>query len=219
MTWLFFTVIAAMLVLAPSYLILNYRKKRIAVLFKGALTFIILAAVVFLGSKGMWLKQGLYPYLTCMGLFFGFLGDVGIEKKFIYGVAAFLVGHIVYIAAFLYLGGFTWISVLVFLIFSAVIFGVYKILKPDFGKMLKPVAVYTLIIGVMLAVSVVLPFGKNNLPSSQINLIAVGSVLFVMSDFLLAIFNFLKKRYPIRVANISLYFIAQLLLAASVYPW
>jgi uncharacterized membrane protein YhhN len=216
------------LVLPCFYLTLKYqsqrdpsgtRKKNSAVFFKGALTLIILISAIYLGLNGVWVKQGIYPYLICAGLFFGFLGDVGIEKNFLYGIAAFLVGHLIYIAAFLYLGGFTWFSVLVFVIFCAVIFGVYKILRPDFGKMLKPVTVYTLIIGAMLAVSVVLLFNENNLPPSQTLLIAVGSVLFVISDFLLAIYTFLKNKYPIRVVNIYAYFIAQMLLAASVYTW
>jgi uncharacterized membrane protein YhhN len=218
MRWLFFIVIAAFLVLTPTYLILKYRNNTKAVIFKGALTLIILGAAIYAGLNGKWL-EGIYPYLICVGLFFGFLGDVSIEIKFIYGIVTFLIGHLIYIAAFLYIGSFTWLIAAVFVIFFAGMFITYKILKPDFGKMLGPVIVYTVIIGLMLATSVVLACNANNLPSSQIYLIVVGSILFVIADILLAIYNFLKSEYPIRVANLSIYFIAQILLAASLYAW
>jgi len=221
MTWLFFIVIAAFLVLTPAYLILNYRNNTKAVIFKGALTLVILGAAIYAGLKGMWIQQEMYPYypyLICVGLFFGFLGDVSIEIKFLWGIVTFLIGHLIYIAAFLYIGSFTWLIVAVFAGFFAVMFIVYKILNPDFGKMLGPVIAYTVIIGLMLATSVVL-ICNNNLPSTQVHLIVVGSILFVISDILLAIYKFLVSRYPIRVANLSIYFIAQILLAASIYAW
>jgi uncharacterized membrane protein YhhN len=219
MTWLFCIVITALLIFTPAYLVLNYRGNTKAVFFKGALTLVILAATIYAGLNGMWLEQGIYPYLICAGLFFGFLGDVSIEIKFLYGIVTFLIGHLIYIAAFIYLGGFIWLIAPVFTGFFAVMFAVYKILKPDFGKMLGPVIAYTVIIGLMFAASVVLPFTEYNLPSTQINLIVIGSILFVISDILLAIYKFLVSKYQIRVANLSIYFISQILIAASVYAW
>ena len=219
MIWLFIIVITATLIMTPVFLILKYNKNTKAVYVKGTLTLILLAAAIYVGLSGMWVKQELYPYLICAGLFLGFLGDVGLEVKFVYGIAAFLAGHLFYIAAFLYLGGFTWFSIVVFMVFFAIMFGVFKILKPEFGKMLVPVTAYTLIIGAMLAVSVVMPFSAGKLSFTQINLIVIGSILFVIADFLLAIYTFLKNKYPIRVVNIHIYYFAQILLAASLYAW
>lgn len=193
-----------------------------AVILKG------LASCVFitLGLFGFLSAKDSFSRLIFIGLIFGGIGDVCLnlrlvfkdgKKIFLLGIAAFLVGHILYLAALIpetapktlvicLAGGVVAAAVLLAWIFKNIT--AQKVFK-IFGVF------YVGAVVLMTAVSV----GRvveNFAVSSLIYMI--GAVLFTLSDVIL-IFNMFseKKAAWMRPANLTLYYIGQLLISFSLF--
>lgn len=165
----------------------------------------------------------MYDKLIIAGLIFGLVGDVCLnlrhvlkkigDKIFLGGVAAFLIGHIIYLIAVIpsatriitdLIVGVLIAGFLLFYIFRAVevklafkIFGVFYL-----GAI---IIMTTIAIDVAYAAPVL----KNLL-------FAFGAVLFTASDIVL-IFNTFggNETFPRRITNLSLYYIAQICIALT----
>ncbi|MCU0580030.1 MAG: lysoplasmalogenase [Desulfobacterota bacterium] len=156
--------------------------------------------------------------LLAIGLILCFWGDVFLAlsglKWFRAGLAAFLLGHLLYVAAFARLApGADWLSLgsLVFLAASA---GVYWWLRPSLGEMHLPVAAYVLVISVMVCGALAV-YRQPVLAIPGKSMILSGAVLFYLSDLFVARDQFIKKEFLNRLIGLPLYYGGQFLLAFS----
>ena len=151
-------------------------------------------------------------------LVFCLLGDVFLlrEDYFVYGLSAFLVAHLLFAWIFTRLATVSpWssnslLSVLALLVISVVY---YRYLMPHLGQLLIPVAAYILCIMFMCwqAIRVYLSFRE---PGSLA--IAVGALLFVFSDSIIALNKFLMPFELSGLVILSSYWAAITLLALNV---
>ena len=148
------------------------------------------------------------------GLVLAFLGDRYVSVVFPLGAALFAAGHICYFGAYCCLRKLRWQD----LLWGAVIFigaAAFLLLYPKLwvlkGKLLCICLGYALIISFMTGKAVVLFAGR---PSLHTGVIALGSVLFFVSDLMLVLHRFAFQSWA-AVACLALYFPAQCLLAHS----
>jgi uncharacterized membrane protein YhhN len=154
------------------------------------------------------------------GLLFSFGGDLALmyQEKIAYfrtGLVFFLVAHIVYGAAFVFFSGPAPQLPLLLALFFGLGTAIYILLLPGLGKMKIPVGLYILIISFMAAAAVSTLFSQY-LTFKTAVLIAVGSLLFYVSDVILALNRF---RLPMKYNRLSLlpYYAGQFLIAVSTY--
>jgi uncharacterized membrane protein YhhN len=159
-----------------------------------------------------------FVFCICIGLLFSLFGDVLLmwpEKLFVAGLAAFLLAHLAYLAAFTRDAKFpaNW---LVWLAFLAIAAANFFVLRPNLPSGLAlPVAVYSVALGTMTAQAL----GRFLLlRNSAATLAAIGAVFFLLSDTLLAWDRFHTALFLAPALILIPYYIAQLLLALSTEP-
>jgi uncharacterized membrane protein YhhN len=160
-----------------------------------------------------------YYHWVLAGLLFGLIGDVCLaipgNKTFRAGLVAFLVGHILYVVAFV---GLTeplgWLTP-GHLLVAAVSIGVFRWLQPHLGAMLVPVALYVIIITVMLAAAWV-AFLNPALNALGAWTLFLGALFFYISDVLVARDRFVRGQFMNRLVGLPLYYGGQFLLAFSI---
>jgi uncharacterized membrane protein YhhN len=173
------------------------------------LSSLIIAAVVLGATSttaGLWLLAALV---------FGLLGDVALLSdtlpRFRAGVAAFLVGHLAYVACFASLGlsrpAWSWAGLAVL---AAALFatrGVVPATQRLEGPALSvPVAVYSVVIGAMLLCAWF----------TGVPLVALGASVFVVSDAVLSIDRFVRPIPHARLILMVTYHLGQALIVAGV---
>ena len=125
--------------------------------------------------------------LIGMGLMFSALGDIILEldrtNYFVFGLAAFLVGHLFYIPAFFRNSQPTRARRLVAVALAAYGCGIGYLLIPNLDSMLAPVTAYLVII---ITMGIAAALGAVNPP-----LIVVGACFFILSDSIIAVNKFL----------------------------
>ncbi len=195
----------------PALLLAEYRHSAIGkALTKpvASLGFILLAWTA--GAS-----ESTYGLLILAGLVLSMAGDVLLlgrgRPAFLGGLIAFLVGHLLYVAAFL-ARGVDWLAAALAAIALAVVASVLArlFLHKIERTMRVPVICYAVVISVMLALAVGTVIDQMSL------LILVGAILFYLSDFSVARDRLLVQAFINRVWGLPAYFIGQLLLAASV---
>lgn len=158
-------------------------------------------------------------FLIVSALFSSWLGDVFLlldrvyGSYFIYGLTAFLAAHIFYIFYFWRIRKINQTgnlpNVLVFAAIAAYILIFFVFLTPNAKNLLVPLGIYGLVISVMLAASLsAFDFRQNYFGK----LCVAGTLLFVLSDSILAINRFVS---PFRYAMVLImltYAAAQLLI-------
>lgn len=140
------------------------------------------------------------------------IGSLDAEKLFLFGLGAFLLGHLVYIALFVRLRQRQWrhrpaqeLAVTAILICLAI---VLLQLQHALGPLLVPVVVYALVLATM---AICAQFADLGTP-----LVAIGALCFVASDAMLAIARFRGPfSFSFELIWIS-YYLAQLLIALGV---
>jgi uncharacterized membrane protein YhhN len=150
--------------------------------------FIIKAVPVLSLALLAFLKiPGIRGKLLGIGFLFSDVGDIVLELNrsdyFVFGLAAFLVAHIFYIAVFIrkpVLQKQRSIIAMIIIIYGLVL---GLVLIPNLGSMLIPVVVYLLVI---LAMGISATLGANNH-----FLIITGACLFILSDSIIAVNKFL----------------------------
>ncbi|HOO25332.1 MAG TPA: lysoplasmalogenase [Clostridiales bacterium] len=179
-------------------------------------------------------NKSAYAKLMLAGLFLGWLGDFLLHVKeseiyFLFGLISFLLGHVLFIAAFTFyakqMGENSGISLgFQILIFAVILAGMlifWKLEKFNLSLAGLPVFAYTAVIVTMNVKAVNLGFAlfaeRGDLTAGLT--VMVGAVLFLISDSLLAVFNFSEreKSYPLKIINILTYYLAQNLLACSLF--
>jgi uncharacterized membrane protein YhhN len=150
-----------------------------------------------------------YVWLVIIGLLFSLGGDVALmppdsNSKFRIGLLLFLSAHIIYIAAFWFLGSFVLTDIISAVILTVVALAFYRLIRRNLGAMKIPVIIYMIIICLMV----------NRALSTRIPLIIVGAILFFVSDMLLALNRFFKKWKYERI-SLAFYYGGQFLIALS----
>ncbi len=188
----------------------EYRGQRqIMYIFK-SLTMVLIWLIAIIGHTA----SPFYKSMIIVGLVFSTVGDIILvmpSDRFLAGMGAFLVAHLFYIVAFASeirtLVGWPLIPLVVYS------FIIYTLLAPSLGELKLPLFIYNMVILIMawLAWERWIQMGQNG-PL----LAAIGAVLFIISDTILAINRFRKPFKPACALNLISYFSAQCLLAGSV---
>lgn len=171
-----------------------------------------------------------YGSLIIMGGALGLVGDILLDLKGIYkseekvylkaGFIFFLVGHIFYISAVLNHSSLKWWLILIAVVISLII-GIGSVLlanvmKVHYGAYRRIVAVYVSFLAMTMITSIFTAIA-NGFQKGYV-LLAIGSVLFLLSDAVLSntFFGRGKDKDWHLFINHFLYYAAQYLIAASV---
>ncbi|MCF8381105.1 MAG: lysoplasmalogenase [Bacteroidales bacterium] len=171
-------------------------------------------------------RYTVYHRLMMIGFFFSWLGDVLLqfsnsgmelffkaETFFLFGLAAFLFTQIFYTIAFNIPKGKNKIfTTRIYQLILILIYGflLLWLLYNKLGDYKIPVIVYAIVIHLMLA-SALNRHGKVNGVSYM--LVAIGAILFIASDSMIAINRFLEKFDFARILIMSTYILAQYLIS------
>ncbi len=238
---LYFLCIAAEFVAVPMFLKYYWPQK-----CKNSFIWKTIAAALFVlcGIFAMKASGNSSPYadLIVWGLVFGMMGDLFLHAltkvmwPFVLGVIAFLTGHIFYIVAiqkairttYPDASVFEWyeiVAILAVVLITLVWFIIRKIIKKDNIPMVIGLSAYLVILTSMLVKAFRFVVGEwaygmnDNMVMTCIT-VAVGALLFFTSDITLGLIILKKEKYetrPMRIFNITTYFVAQILLASSIH--
>lgn len=181
-------------------------------IFKPLTMLLIISMAVYYALK----IRHSYSRLILMGLLFSLAGDILLMLPyhlFLFGLIAFLIGHIWYILAFVKGRSIKLRrpSLLFFITYGIIIF---LILLPHVGKLKMPVLMYILVILIMGWQA----FERWNEKRQTGEILALcGALFFILSDTVLAINRFIEPFTWGRVLNLSTYFFAQWLIARSIF--
>lgn len=153
--------------------------------------------------------------LSMLGDYFLALPEGHGRLKF--GIASFSMAHVVFLASFILYGGFFLWQLLAYLALFLVFILSLRICDFNFRSMKPFVIAYTALVTLMAVQACTLPFA-GILPRLPSILIAVGGVLFLISDCIWSLYGF-SRRFnsgALKVANVYTYFFAQLLMASGV---
>ena len=211
------TLVLSPLVLLAALLTIRaeYRGPRWQVyLFKPLTTALIFAIALDRAPAG----PRAYAIAILIGLLCSLAGDIFLmlpADRFIAGLVSFLLAHIAYIVAFSTAPGATlsWRSAA--LLFPLLLYGavVFRRLRPTLGALAPPVLVYMLVIIVMAWRALDL-WAQVRTPSALAA--ALGALLFVASDSLLALNRFAGKFAAAQALVLGTYYTAQWLIALSI---
>jgi uncharacterized membrane protein YhhN len=155
-----------------------------------------------------------YGQVILCGLVLAALGDVLLLFKsqvgFQLGILAFLLGHIAFCIAFFSRGiSFPALEGVAF-ITAVAGFAVGRWLWPFAGKLKGAVVAYILVIATMVPAAVATHMARSN------PLIALGAVLFFVSDLSVARDRFVKEEFMNKFWGLPMYYTAEVLLALSI---
>lgn len=193
-----------------------------AVCLKGSasVVFVIIGAIAFAAAANTQFAKPVF-----IGLILGAVGDILLNLRFVFekngqkifllGIAAFLAGHILYLAALIPQSENLWLCIIIGAVIAAAILAyIFKTMdvKPAFK------AFGVLYIGAVVIMTAIAIGNLISGPSTTTWLYAIGAVLFTVSDVVL-IFNTFgtTQRFSLRITNLSLYYIGQLLIASSLF--
>lgn len=180
-----------------------------------------------------------YAYMILWGLIMGWVGDLFLHSlknkmyHFAIGVVAFLAGHIFYIVglqkaidtAFPSEPTFAWheyVFIAVVVITVVAILGIKGLFKKN-GAISIGLVAYGIILSTMLAKALryaigEIAYGTNDDMFMITVTVAIGALLFSVSDISLGfILSSDNAKRGMRVFNIITYYVAQILLAASIF--
>ena len=154
-----------------------------------------------------------YGRLVLAALVLGWLGDVllvpkGARRAFAAGLAAFLLGHLAFAAAFVVRGAApAWLAAGA-LGAAVAALPLARWLLPHVPEQLRvPVRAYVLVISAMVACA----FGAFG--ATRDGALLAGALAFFLSDLAVARERFVEKGFPNKLWGLPLYYGAQLLLA------
>lgn len=186
------------------------QNKVLEMVFKPFLMTIV--AILYLVS----VKKPNFWYLSA--LLFSFWGDVLLlfeEKYFIFGLLSFLIAHLLYIkltSTFFYKATII-MYIKCWLPFLLLLVGLNYFIINNLGKMLVPTIVYGGIISAFGAITLV-NYLKKRAYSNM--LLLFGSIIFIISDSLIALDKFLFHHIIFSILIIVLYSYSQYLICIAV---
>lgn len=183
-------------------------------LFKPLTTFIVLLGAAFL----LWPAPQPYRELVALGLGCSLVGDALLLPqfdRFRLGLIAFLLAHLAYFVAFGVASPIAPRQLLWLLPFGAAAAAVVVAAWPGLGRLRVPVLVYAAVIAAM-AWRAALRLGSPAIPHSSAVLGLAGAAGFMASDAILAVRRFRRPFPAAQGIELSVYWIAQTLIALSV---
>ena len=156
-----------------------------------------------------------YPswrYYVMAALVFSWAGDVFLisSEWFIAGLVSFLIAHIFYIIAYQKTGAASGelkpLDIIKFVVYGEVLIWV---IYPGLGDLLIPVLIYAL---VLLGMGVWAHKRRGATSPASFQLVAIGAILFALSDGLIAINKFAFEVPYERILIMSIYMTAQYLI-------
>lgn len=206
-----------------AFIAVEHREKFVgAVCLKGSasLVFIIIGIIAFAAAGD---KSFARPVL--IGLILGGVGDIFLNLRFVFekigqkifliGIAAFLAGHILYLAALIPQSENLLACIIIGVIVAAAILTyIFKTMEVKLA--FKIFGIFY--IGAVVLMTAVAIGNLIAAPSAARWLYAIGAVLFTVSDVVL-IFNTFgsETKFSLRITNLSLYYLGQLLIANSLF--
>lgn len=166
-------------------IITDYYSHYLFWVFKPLTTLLILFYIFFNTSRGS------YTPLIVMALLFCLLGDILLlfSWGFVYGLASFLIGHLLFSFFFIKRGadGKPWGLLLVWLIVGGLL---YSQFFPQLGVLKVPVMIYIFVICLMVHLAWSLWYHK---PLKSHLALAIGALFFMTSDAFIGIDRFLVE--------------------------
>ena len=188
-----------------------------AVILKGLASLCFVLVGVMAGNGGQLAK------LIVTGLLLGCVADVLLNLRWVFpkngqliflvGILVFLGGHVVYLAAVLPMADNWAVCVVVGVVLTALLMK-WIFSKITAKKAFKIFGVFYL--GAIMLLNCVAVSNLMTAPSAFTGLFVAGALLFLISDIVLILNTFgPKSKFSLRVTNLSLYYIGQLLIAWS----
>lgn len=209
--------------LQAVFIAVEHKEKYVpAVILKGSAAAVFcIIGVVAMGAS----VNRDFAKLVVFGLCFGALGDILLNLRFVFpkngqkiflvGVVAFLTGHILYLCAIAPLSRNLIPCLVVGVILAAVLLTwIFKTLTVKLAFKIFGV----LYIGAIVLMTAVAIGNVLTAPGTAAWMHAVGAVLFTLSDIVL-IFNTFgsEQKFSMRITNLSLYYMGQLMIASSLF--
>ena len=173
---------------------------------------LICLALIFLLYKGTGLKKNI-DKIIAVGLFFGCLGDTFLmfQDQFVCGLASFLVGHILYVIAFMKQTSPRLLVkhkgyILVVGVLATYSYYLFSVLEPSLGPLKIPVILYIITIALMA----IFAFTRKHTVSLWSFIITfIAALLFIVSDSILAVDKFVAYVANSGLMIMSTYILAQ----------
>lgn len=209
--------------LQAVFIAVEHKEKYVpAVILKGSAAAVFcIVGVVAMGAS----VNRDFAKLVVFGLCFGALGDILLNLRFVFpkngqkiflvGVVAFLTGHVLYLCAIAPLSRNLIPCLVAGVILAAVLLTwIFKTLTVKLAFKIFGV----LYIGAIVLMTAVAIGNVLTAPGTAAWMHAVGAVLFTLSDIVL-IFNTFgsEQKFSMRITNLSLYYMGQLLIASSLF--
>lgn len=160
-----------------------------------------------------------------IGLIFGMIGDILLNLRFVFekngqkfflaGILAFLIGHVMYLLAIIPNAVNLWICTAIGALLAASLLAyIFKTMEVKMAFKIFGIFYLGAII-IMTTIAVVIAIFR---PQASSVIFALGAVLFTASDIVL-IFNTFSgtSRFSLRVINLTLYYIGQILISCSLF--
>ena len=191
--------------------------------YKSRLAYIVIKPIPLLILAGYLLVTpfhvslvGLLPWVLFAAIIFGLLGDIFLlfEKYFLYGLIAFLLGHLAFLYIFIQspLSFSYWIFVLLAIGISYGWLIVNHLIKDQRKKYIIPVIIYLTVIIAMIYSVLLMENG------SKLYLVS-GALAFGISDGILAFNKFIRPFKMAQFFILATYYSAQLFLCAGVIEY
>ena len=188
-----------------------------AVILKGLASLCFVFVGIMAGNGGQLAK------LAVTGLALGCIADVLLNLRWVFpkkgqlifliGILVFLGGHVVYLAAVLPMAD-NWVGCIVVGIVLTTILMKWIFSKITAKKAFKIFGVFYL--GAIMMLNSIAVSNLMTEPSAFTGLFAAGALLFLISDIVLILNTFgPESKFRLRVTNLSLYYLGQLLIAWS----
>jgi len=164
------------------------------------------------------LRNPIYTWGVLVGLVLSLGGDVALMLKerpqaFTVGLVLFLLAHVDYTIVFALLGRVSaWDAVSIPLLTVAGI-GFYTLIRANLGSMRLPVIAYMIIISLMVSRAISALASPLFWPMQGV-MVAVGAILFYLSDVILAANRFWRAWKYDRI-SLAFYYAGQLLIALA----
>lgn len=210
------------IVLVAAFIYVEHKEKYVpAVILKGLAS----ACFVTLGRLGMSLCGGGFAKLVFIGLALGLIADVMLNMRFVLkgkagtliflvGILVFLAGHVLYLAALLGKNGYVLVSILSGIVLAALL--LWYIFTHITAKPAFKIFGIFYIGAVSVMTTVALGAFISNPGVDGLLMFFIGALFFLVSDVVLILNTFgSKTRFSLRITNLSLYYLGQLLIAFS----
>ena len=222
-----YIVVALGAVALTLFLIVRDRRGSVkAVLLKTITSFLFISAAFASFMVNSSPGVNTFFMLITMGLVCGLIGDIVLDLKILYpesssqyqygGMVAFLVGHLFYLAALLIYFGFNLLPLVIAIVIGLIIILVSKfVLKFDFKEHTVISYLYSFFLSYMMTQACYAAVTQCYTAATL--LLAVGSILFLLSDLVLVMTYYDNKdSRPFIAINHILYYCAQYTIALSI---